>query len=426
LNNREEHLTPAGGFTNTMHVYVRNQDGTPLMPCTPAKARHLLRAGKAEVVKQCPFTLQLGWQCEGQVQEVTVGIDKGSHVTGMCCVGNGMVLLSAEIHHRRDVKEKMDARRMHRRSRRNRKWYRPKRFANRASSKRSGRLPPSIKTNAEEVIRAVRQVPLPISHIAIENVQVDIARLNDPTLRGSRYQDPTRLDENLRMACLMRDGYLCQQCGKQGCRLEAHHIVFKEHGGKDTLANLLCLCEYCHHRVHEGKIRLRATGVSGHLDQIAQRTMQGKTHLHATLGRTASLSTVFGYETAAYRKYLGLPKTHIVDALCIATLATGESVPVQEANTYRIAFRPRQTRRQYHDLPREGQGRVRYQLYQNLEGFRKGDIVRVKSTYIKQVNAIYAEGRLAFKHVKGEPPSARPDDCQLLGRGRTVVWERGA
>jgi len=239
-----------------MRVYVRNQDGTPLMPCTPAKARHLLRAGKAKVVKQCPFTLQLGWRCEGQVQEVTVGIDKGSHVTGMSCVGNGMALLSAEIHHRRDVKEKLDARRMHRRSRRNRKWYRPKRFANRASSKRSGRLPPSIKTNAEEVIRAVHQVPLPISHIAIENVQVDIARLNDPTLRGSRYQDPTRLDENLRMACLMRDGYQYQQCGKQGCRLEAHHIVFKEHGGKDTLANLLCLCEHCHHQVHEGKIRL--------------------------------------------------------------------------------------------------------------------------------------------------------------------------
>ena len=409
-----------------MRVYVRNQDGTPLMPCAPAKARKLLRAGKAKVVKQCPFTIQLSWQCEGQVQEVTVGIDKGSHVTGMSCVGNGAALLSAEIHHRRDVKEKMAARRMHRWSRRNRKWYRPKRFANRASSKRSGRLPPSIKTNAEEVIRAVHQVPLPISHIAIENVQVDIARLNDPTLHGSHYQDPTRLDENLRLACLMRDGYQCQQCGKQGCRLEAHHIVFKEHGGKDTLANLLCLCEHCHHQVHEGKIRLWATGVSGHLDQIAQRTMQGKTYLYATLGRTASLSTVFGYETATYRKYLGLPKTHIVDALCIATLATGEAVPVQETNAYRIAFRPRQTRRQYHDLPRKGQGRVRYQVYQDLEGFRKGDIVRVKGTYIKQVNAIYAEGRLAFKRVKGEPPSARPGDCQLLERGRTVVWERGA
>src|SRR6266498_1428653 len=191
----------------SLKVYVRNQDGAPLMPCTPAKARKLLRAGKARVAARSPFTIQLGWQCEGQVQDVVVGIDKGSSVTGISCVGNGAVLLAAEIHHRRDVKEKLDTRRAHRRSRRNRKWYRPARFLNRASSKRSGRLPPSIKPNVEEVVRVVRQLPLPISKIVVEDVQVDIARLNDPTLAGSRYQDPTRLDENLRIACLKRNGY---------------------------------------------------------------------------------------------------------------------------------------------------------------------------------------------------------------------------
>ncbi len=101
-------------------VYVRNQDGTPLMPCTPAKARHLLQAGKAQVMERSPFTIQLAWQCEGHVQPVTLGVDKGSHVTGLCGVGNGQVLLAAEIAHRQDVKAKMDTRRMHRRSRRNR------------------------------------------------------------------------------------------------------------------------------------------------------------------------------------------------------------------------------------------------------------------------------------------------------------------
>ena len=104
----------------------------------------------------------------------------------------------------------------------------------------------------------------------------------------------------------------------------------------------------------------------------------------------------------------------------------GEVVPVQETNSYRIGFRPRQTRRQYHDLPRKGQGRVRYQRYQELAGFRKGDLVRVKGKYTKQVHAIYAEGRLAFARVKGEPPAARPQDCQLLERGRTIIWENKA
>jgi RRXRR protein/HNH endonuclease len=407
-------------------VYVRNRDDTPLMPCTPAKARHLLQAGKAKVVERSPFTIELTWQCEGHVQQITLGIDKGSHMTGICCVGNGQVLLAAELEHRRDVKEKMNTRRLHRRSRRNRKWYRPNRFLNRAASLRCGRLPVSIRTNVEEVIRVVKHLPLPIAHTVIEDVQVDIARLNNPALKGSQYQDLTRLDENLRIACLMRDGYMCQQCGKKNVRLEAHHIVFKEHGGKDTLSNLLCLCEHCHQQVHAGKIHLQKTGVSGHLDQIVQRTMQGKTSLYAALSKLAPLSTVFGYETSAYRKSQRLTKTHIIDALCIATLATGEVVPIPRTNVYRIGFRPRQTRRRYHDLPRKGQGRVKYQVNEELAGFRKGDIVRVKGRYVKQVNSIYSNGYLAFKRTKGEPFQARPGDCQLLERGRMIVWERVA
>jgi hypothetical protein len=407
-----------------MIVYVRNADGTALMPCTEAKARKLLRAEKAKIVSYRPFTIQFCWQCEGHVQDVTCGIDKGSSVTGLACVGNGKVLLSAEIGHRRNIKEKMQDRRDRRKSRRSRLWYRQARFLNRASSKRSGRLPPSIKANVEEVIRVVKSLPLPVSSIVVEDVQVDIARLNNPELRGNQYQDPTRLDENLRMACLMRDGYRCQQCKKQGRRLEAHHIHFRQNGGKDTLDNLITLCDQCHHRLHEGKMKLKGTGVSGYLDQIAQRSMQGKTYLYATLRQMAPLSTVYGYETATYRKYRGLPKTHSIDAACIATLGTGEVVAPPASNVYHIGFRPRQTRKRYHSLPRKGQGRVRYQRYEELEGLRKGDMVRVKGKWIKQINAIYVNGRVAFPRVKGEPPSALPRDCQLLEREQTIIWEK--
>jgi 5-methylcytosine-specific restriction endonuclease McrA len=396
------------------------------MPCQPSKARKLLRDGRAKVVNRSPFTIKLLWECEEHVQEIVVGIDKGSHVTGLASIGKGEILLSAEIYHRLDVKEKMVNRRAHRHQRRNRKWYRPKRFKNRSSSKRSGRLPPSIKTNMEEVIRVLKPLPLPISSLVIEDVQVDIARLNNPMLKGSQYQDPTRLDENLRIACLMRDGYQCQQCGKLHCRLEAHHIVERSHGGKDTLSNLLTLCEECHHHLHQGKITLKVTGVHGHLDQIAQRTMQGKSYLSATLGAQTSLSTIFGYQTATLRKALGLPKEHDADALCIATYQTGEHIPYHRGYFYRISFRPRRTRRQYHDLPRKGQGRVEYQVNAELAGFRKGDVVRVKGQYVKQINSIYSNGRLAFKRVKGEPPSALPKDCQLLERGKTILWEKMA
>jgi len=407
-------------------VYVINQNGHSLMPCKPSKARKLLRERKARVIDRCPFTIRLLWDCEEHVQEVVVGIDKGSQVTGIACIGKGQILLSGEIHHRQDVKDKMDHRRTSRRKRRHRKWYRPARFNNRASSKRSGRLPPSIKANVEEVVRVVEHILLPISRIVIEDVQVDIARLNNPALTGRQYQDPTRLDENLRIACLMRDGYQCQQCGKQKVRLEAHHIIFREQGGKDTLTNLLTLCAACHKEVHQGKVRLQVSGVSGHLDQMAQRTMQGKSYLYATLRTQAPLSTLFGYQTATWRKIRGLPKTHDVDALCIATYDSGEMVPYDREHCYTVSFRPRRTRRQYHDLPRKGQGRVRYQVNDELEGFRKGDVVRVKGRYSKQVNAIYSEGRLAFRRVKGEPANAKPQDCSLLERGQTIIWEKVA
>jgi len=61
---------------------------------------------------------------------------------------------------------------------------------------------------------------------------------------------------------------------------------------------------------------------------------------------------------------------------------------------------------------------------EELQGLRKGDIVRVKGKYIKQINSIYSNGYVAFKRVKGEPFQAGPQDCQLLERGRTVVWKK--
>lgn len=41
-------------------VYVLNINGQPLMPTQRhGKVRRLLKAGKAKVIKRCPFTIQL-------------------------------------------------------------------------------------------------------------------------------------------------------------------------------------------------------------------------------------------------------------------------------------------------------------------------------------------------------------------------------
>lgn len=63
-------------------------------------------------------------------------------------------------------------------------------------------------------------------------------------------------------------------------------------------------------------------------------------------------------------------------------------------------------------------------MNEELAGFRKGDIVRVKDAWTKQINSIYSDGYLA-RRVKGEPGKARPQHCQLLKRECTVLWEKG-
>lgn len=405
-----------------MNVFVQNLDGKPLMPCTPTKARKLLRAGKAKVIKRRPFTIQLNWQCEGITQPVTIGIDKGSHETGFCVVANGKILLCGTINHRKDIKEKMEARREHRRSRRYRKWYRQPRFNNRASSKRSGRLLPSIRTNVEEIYRVVSKLPLSITQIVVEDVQIDIAALNNPDLKGVGYQKSNRLHPNLRLACLVRDDFQCRICKVKDCRLEAHHIVERSKGGKDTIKNLATLCDTCHDKLHEGKVTLEVNGENGFIDRIAQRTMQGKTHLYGLLCGIASVEKRFGYETHEYRKLLGLEKDHYIDALCLATIGDGEIIQPDVTNYFNVNFLPRQTRKQYHSCPQKRKGRVRYQVNEELGGFRKGDIVLVKGKWEKRIWSIYSNGSLAFPRAKGEPTTSVPRHCQLLEKAKTVMF----
>ncbi|KHD08117.1 hypothetical protein PN36_18320 [Candidatus Thiomargarita nelsonii] len=220
----------------------------------------------------------------------------------------------------------------------------------------------------------------------------------------------------------MRDKYQCISCGKKKVQLQAHHIVPQNQGGKDTIKNLITLCQQCHKKVHQGKIALDTDGNSGFKDQIAQRTMQGKANLNQRLSQIAPVFKVFGYQTAAFRKACSLPKEHDVDALCVATLDKRTKIPYHRENGCTIKFRPRQTRKRYHSLPQKGKGRVPYQVNAELDGFRKGDVVRVKGAFLKQINSIYSNGRLAFARLKGEPSSAKPLDCQLLRRGQTVIW----
>ena len=70
----EDNLTPKGaspmGATprkgSFNRVLVLNQDRTPAMPCTPARARRLLSAGKAAVLRFQPFMVILKYNTQGK------------------------------------------------------------------------------------------------------------------------------------------------------------------------------------------------------------------------------------------------------------------------------------------------------------------------------------------------------------------------
>src|SRR5215471_11874596 len=115
-------------------VYVLAPNGTPLMPCSCAIARLLLKEGKAKVKRRMPFTIQLLIQeASTYTQPLTLGVDTGSSVIGSAVAnGQGQVMYLSEIQVRNDIAPAMKARANYRRDRRDRKTrYRPARWRNR-------------------------------------------------------------------------------------------------------------------------------------------------------------------------------------------------------------------------------------------------------------------------------------------------------
>src|SRR5437660_8339635 len=108
-------------MVNTLFVYVLNRHGQPLMPSQPRKARLLLKAGQAKVVRMVPFTIQLLYGSSGYKQEVTLGVDAGTRHLGVSATTEQQVLFEAEVQPRSDIGEVLATRRQFRHARRSRK-----------------------------------------------------------------------------------------------------------------------------------------------------------------------------------------------------------------------------------------------------------------------------------------------------------------
>lgn len=158
-------------------VFVIDAEGRPLLPTRPARARLLLKRGKADVECIAPFTIRLRRTIENPVGEFGVGIDDGSKHVGIAIVNmhTREAVFAGQIELRQDVSRLVRQRAQYRRSRRSRKLrHRQPRFKNRSGSK----LPPSIRARKETVLRFVKdmQKRVNITYAAVEEVSFNHAK----------------------------------------------------------------------------------------------------------------------------------------------------------------------------------------------------------------------------------------------------------
>jgi hypothetical protein len=143
------------------------------MPCTPAKARHLFKSGKARPKrnKLGLFYVQLCYEQEPANQPLVAGIDPGSKFEAYSVVGTKDTVLNLMAEAPDHVKEAVEIRRTMRRARRHRKWRRPQRIDNRLN--RTQRIPPSTRSRWEAKARVIAQLQkiMPLSDVVVEDVQ---------------------------------------------------------------------------------------------------------------------------------------------------------------------------------------------------------------------------------------------------------------
>ena len=302
-----------------IYVYVVNKNGKPLMPTSPAKARRLLKAGKAKVVKRSPFTIQLIYGSSGYKQDVKLGVDTGYKHVGLSAVSDAKELFCSEVGLRTDIPKLLSEKRQYRRTRRNRLWYRKARFLNRGIN--IGWLAPSVQHRLNSHVKAINFIKsiLPVTKIIIEAATFDIQKIKDPDISGAEYQNGAQKDFwNVREYILYRDSHTCQACnGKSKDKiLNVHHIESRQTGG-DSPDNLITLCETCHKAYHKGKIKLSIKKHKAFKTETVMSILRWKiVNKLRELGNTVNIT--YGYLTKSARIALKLDKSHANDAFCIA------------------------------------------------------------------------------------------------------------
>lgn len=157
-------------MTPVLYVPVVSSTGKPLMPCHPARARELVRKGRAaRRFRGGLFYIQLLDRADGDVEPVACGVDPGSKKEGFTVKSKKKTFLNVQADAVTHVKDAVEVRRNMRRARRFRKT--PCR-ANRKNRSHGG-LPPSTKARWQWKLRICRWLAklYPISVFVVEDVK---------------------------------------------------------------------------------------------------------------------------------------------------------------------------------------------------------------------------------------------------------------
>ena len=386
-------------------VYVQSVDGAPLMPCSEAKARHLLKQHRARRVRNTPFTIRLKSVVDGHVQPVSLGVDPGYRHIGLSATTNDRVLFEAIAECRTDIPKLMEKRRILRRSRRNRKTrYREPRFNNRVHSKHRGWLAPSVEQRIGYHIHLIDFVCrlLPVSRIVVEEAKFDIHKIQDPDVEGVGYQHgPQYGFENVKEYVKWRDGFKCQYCHHKGdsdTKLEIHHVIQRKDGGSDRPDNLVTLCHDCHAALHRGEFTLRKPK-GGYKAPTFMGEMRKKLveRLKAKYGNM--VHTTFGYITRIERTVARLSKDHNIDARVIS----GNPKAKTDGIVWRITKHRCHNRKLHREVPAKHGRRQVAQAARRVFGFGLHDkVVVVGSGQTCRISGLRTSGYFALRTLNDD------------------------
>ena len=312
-----------------MAVAVISWTGKKLMPTSEYRARRLLKSGKAVKHSFDPFTIRLTERENGNVQPIEVCVDTGYIHIGISVKSKKHEYLALQVDTLTDEKERHEAQKVYRRTRRNRKRYRAPRFDNRRRNRKDKWLPPSLEHKKDIHVQQIKKVcdVMPVTDITMEMGSFDTQVLKaveegKPLPKGKDYQQGERYGiATLREAVFTRDGYTCQCCGrsvKDHAILHVHHIRYRSQGGTDRMSNLITVCEKCHTPAdHQpgGKLWNWKPDVKSFKGVTYMTAVRWKLYREVkTTFPDKTIHIAYGAGTKERRRQLAIEKSHVNDA----------------------------------------------------------------------------------------------------------------